>query len=75
MCSMTWRALSHQTLSQGYRIMSNAGGASGGPLGGAGRSELADVGLALAPQSFQPLTRLHCVDAVSPDMTKVRETT
>ena len=54
--------------SQGYRIMSNAGGASGGPLGGAGRSQLADVVLPLAPQSFLSLTRLRCVGAVSPEV-------
>jgi hypothetical protein len=41
--------------SMGYHLVATAGGV-GAPLGSAGRSPKADVGLALAPHSFRSLT-------------------
>jgi hypothetical protein len=54
--------------SQGYNLMSGAaagGGAAGGPLGAAGRSPMADVGLALRTAHFPLAQQLRRVDAVA----------
>ena len=49
--------------SQGYKLVREAG-VPGTPLGAAGRSPKADVGLHLALRSFRSLARLRCVEAI-----------